>query len=118
MISTRLGNEESAEADAGQLVGVVDEVVIVVPGDHEDGDLQGELETWLGQHWQGAQHFGLCHWESWLPLADVDQVPHYQAHWEQEGAKEEYPEEVDAKLLGKATLNISMDEGVGVAKKL
>lgn len=49
VISTGLCNEQSAEADASKLVGVVDEVVIVVPGDHEDGDLQGELETGLGQ---------------------------------------------------------------------
>ena len=118
VISTGLCNEQSAEADASKLVGVVDEVVIVVPGDHEDGDLQGELETGLGQDWEGAEHFGLGHWESCLPLADVDQVPDNEAHWEQERAKEEDPEEVDTELLGKATLYVPMDEGVGVAQKL
>ena len=39
VVSAGLGDDDGAEADAGQLVGVVHQVRVVVPGDHQDGRL-------------------------------------------------------------------------------
>ena len=46
VVSAGLGDDDGAEADAGQLVGVVDQVRVVVPGDHQDGRLaQSSVST-------------------------------------------------------------------------
>ena len=101
VVSAGLGNDDGAEADAGQLVGVVDQVRVVVPGDHQDGrltqhraqhllgnrqepHLEDELHAGLGEDGEGAEHPGpgqrLELEEVLLPPADHDQVPHHQAH--------------------------------------
>ena len=43
MVSTGFCQGQQTEGHAGHLVDVVEEVVLV-PGDHDDGGLQGDLE--------------------------------------------------------------------------
>ena len=96
VVGAGLGNDQGAQTDGGELVGVVEHVIVAVPGDHHDGGLQSELHAGLGQHRQAAQHAGagdvlkLC--EGLLPPADGDQVPGDQGDGEQEGTKKHRPE--------------------------
>ena len=59
MVGAGFGQDEDAQAGAGQLVGVEGDVV-VAPGDHHDGGLQGQLQGRLGQHAQGVEDSGPC----------------------------------------------------------
>ena len=61
MVGTGLGDDDGTHPDAGQLVGVVGEVVIVEPGDHEYCDLEGELHGGLGEDGEGAEDPGPGH---------------------------------------------------------
>ena len=103
------------------MVGVVGEVVVVEPGDGQDGDLQAELHGGLGEDGQRAEDPGpgqcLELVEPLLPLADVDEVPHHQAEGEQDGPEEEDPEAELLELLKLCTLEVPMQVVVGVAQK-
>ena len=59
MVGAGFGQDENAQAGAGQLVGVEGDVV-VAPGDHHDGGLQGQLQGRLGQHAQRVEDSGPC----------------------------------------------------------
>ena len=122
MVRAGLGDDESAETNAGQLVGVVGQTVVLQPGDREDGDLQAQLHRGLGQDGQGAEHSGpgqgLELVEPVLSLADLDEVPDHQAEGEEDGAEEESPEAKFFKLLPPRTREISMKIGVGVTEGL
>ena len=122
MVGAGLGYDESAERNAGQLVGVVGQAVVLQPGDHQYRHLQAQLHGGLGQHWQWAEHSGpgqsLELVELSLSLADIDEVPDHQTEGEEDGAEEENPERIFFKLLPPCTSEISMEVGVCVAQRL
>ena len=101
MVCAGLGQDENTQAGTGKLVGVPGHVV-VPPGDHHDGGLQGQLQGRLGQDTQGVQNSGpgkvfkseakliiqLIENVSYklpekviLPFTNLDQVPYDQGHW-------------------------------------
>ena len=97
MVCAGLGDDQGAQADGGELVGVVDHVIVTVPGDHHDGGLQCELHAGLGEHGEAAEHTGsgnvLKLGEVLLPPDDGDQVPGDQRHGEQQRAEQHRPGE-------------------------
>ena len=76
------------------------------------------MKTRLGEYREGAENSGLSHREVLLSLAYHDQVPYDQTHREQDWSKEDDPEHVDTDLPAEASLNIPMQEWVGVTEKL
>ena len=95
MVGAGLGDDQCAQADGGELVGVVDHVIVAVPGDHHNGGLQCELHAGLGEHGEAAEHAGpgdvLKLGEVLLPPDDGDQVPGDQGHGEQQRTKQHRP---------------------------
>ena len=48
MVGAGLGDDQGAQADGGELVGVVGHVNVAVPDDHHDGGLKCELPAGFG----------------------------------------------------------------------
>jgi len=121
VVSAGLGQDKDTEACTGQLVGVEGDVVIA-PGDHHDGGLQGQLQGGLGQHAQGVQHSGPCKgfksMKIILSLTNLNQMPHNQGDGVQHWSKADRPEQPFQELLLLGSLQVPMEVGVGVTYQL
>ena len=90
---------------------------VLAPGDHDDGGLQGDLESRLSEAAERGEHSRpgnvLVFFEMFLSLVHLVHMPGHQGDWEEHRTKEDSPEN---ELLD--TRKIPMEEGVSVRQQL